>query len=56
MKDAECRRRDLRIRTYKVVPLNETSGLIEWVDNLAPLRNILGKLYREKCGPNIIAR
>ena len=39
-----------------MIPLNETSGIIEWVDNLTPLRNVLSKLYKEKCGPNLIAK
>ncbi|TRY93692.1 hypothetical protein DNTS_029400 [Danionella cerebrum] len=47
-KDAESRRRDLRIRTYAVIPLNEECGIIEWVNNTAGLRNILTKLYKEK--------
>ncbi len=33
-----------------VIPLNESNGIIEWVDNLTPLRHILAKLYREKQG------
>lgn len=31
-----------------MVPLNESSGLIEWIENLTPLRLILVKLYRER--------
>jgi serine/threonine-protein kinase ATR len=38
----------------KVTPLNETSGVIEWVDNLVPLRTILQKLYREKFGSGVL--
>ncbi|XP_072524827.1 serine/threonine-protein kinase ATR [Salminus brasiliensis] len=47
-KDAETRRRDLHIRTYAVIPLNEECGIIEWVSNTAGLRHILTKLYKEK--------
>ncbi|KAL3865678.1 hypothetical protein ACJMK2_043042 [Sinanodonta woodiana] len=47
-KDPESRRRQLRIRTYAVIPLNEECGLIEWVNNTSGLRNILLKLYKEK--------
>ncbi|MGH0119838.1 UNVERIFIED_CONTAM: hypothetical protein FKN15_043271 [Acipenser sinensis] len=47
-KDAESRRRELHIRTYSVIPLNEECGIIEWVNNTAGLRNILNKLYKEK--------
>ena len=30
-RDPESRRRQLRIRTYAVVPLNEECGILEWV-------------------------
>ena len=46
-KDREARKRDLCIRTYTVVPTNETSGLIEWVDNLKGLRPIILQLHKE---------
>ena len=35
----------LGIRTYSVVPLNEECGLIEWVRNTVPIRNIFKTLY-----------
>ncbi|XP_037833578.1 serine/threonine-protein kinase ATR [Kryptolebias marmoratus] len=47
-KDAESRRRELHIRTYAVIPLNEECGIIEWVSNTAGLRHILTKLYKER--------
>ncbi|XP_028647910.2 serine/threonine-protein kinase ATR isoform X1 [Erpetoichthys calabaricus] len=47
-KDAESRRRELHIRTYAVLPLNEECGIIEWVNNTSGLRQILNKLYKEK--------
>ena len=34
-----------------VFPLNETNGIIEWVDNLQPFRIILHRLYRQLLGP-----
>jgi len=43
--DPECRRRNLRIPCYAVVPITEDSGLIEWVDNLTTLRTVLGDIY-----------
>ena len=33
-----------------MVPLNELNGIIEWIDNLQPLRKIISKLLREKLG------
>ena len=50
MKDPDCRKRNLHIRTYTVFPLNETNGIIEWVNNLQPFRLILMKLYRQILG------
>ncbi|KAI0776189.1 hypothetical protein BD413DRAFT_469293 [Trametes elegans] len=43
--DTESRRRQLHIRTYSVVSLNEATGLIQWVPNTAPIRPILHQLY-----------
>ncbi|XP_071844608.1 serine/threonine-protein kinase ATR-like isoform X2 [Apostichopus japonicus] len=48
MKDADARWRQLHIRTYAVIPLNEECGLIEWVPNTSGLRHILTRLYRQK--------
>ncbi|KAK3852062.1 hypothetical protein Pcinc_041331, partial [Petrolisthes cinctipes] len=47
LRDPESRKRDLHIRTYTVVPLNEECGLIEWIENLSGLRQILHRLYRD---------
>ncbi|XP_047501891.1 serine/threonine-protein kinase ATR-like [Penaeus chinensis] len=47
VQDPESRRRDLHIRTYAVVPLNEECGLIEWIQNLNGLRQILHRIYRD---------
>ncbi|XP_076350485.1 serine/threonine-protein kinase ATR-like isoform X2 [Tachypleus tridentatus] len=46
--DPEARKRQLYIRTYAVIPLNEECGLVEWVSNLNGLRQILNKIYKEK--------
>ena len=37
-------------------PLNETNGIIEWVDNLQPFRIILAKLYRQLLGTKKIMK
>eukprot|EP00475_Leptophrys_vorax_P015621 TRINITY_DN21921_c0_g1_i2.p1 TRINITY_DN21921_c0_g1~~TRINITY_DN21921_c0_g1_i2.p1 ORF type:complete len:557 (+),score=146.21 TRINITY_DN21921_c0_g1_i2:155-1672(+) len=39
--DAICARRDLLLRTYQVVPMTHRVGIIEWVNNTAPLKGIL---------------
>ncbi|EJD53664.1 hypothetical protein AURDEDRAFT_53550 [Auricularia subglabra TFB-10046 SS5] len=42
---SESRRRQLHIRTYSVVTLNEECGLLQWVPNTMPIRTVLCKLY-----------
>ncbi|QSL66355.1 hypothetical protein MERGE_000733 [Pneumocystis wakefieldiae] len=46
--DNESRKRQLRIRTYSVIPFNEECGLIEWVSHMRPLRDIVLKAYKQK--------
>ncbi|KAL0577467.1 hypothetical protein V5O48_004536 [Marasmius crinis-equi] len=41
----DSRRRQLHIRTYGVVTLNEECGLIQWVPNTQPIRPILLRCY-----------
>ena len=48
VRDPESRKRNLHIRSYAVVPLNEECGLIEWIPNLVGLRQILNRIYRDK--------
>jgi serine/threonine-protein kinase ATR len=36
------------IRTYAVMPLNEECGMLEWVPNTLPLRNIVMKGYERR--------
>lgn len=43
--NSDSRRRQLHIRTYSVVPLNEECGLIEWVRNTSPFRELLKPRY-----------
>ncbi|KAH7105864.1 hypothetical protein BKA62DRAFT_809018 [Auriculariales sp. MPI-PUGE-AT-0066] len=45
-KNSDSRRRQLHIRTYSVITLNEECGLIQWVPNVMPVRHILEKLYK----------
>eukprot|EP00043_Microstomoeca_roanoka_P020156 m.239200 g.239200 ORF g.239200 m.239200 type:complete len:1001 (-) comp17118_c1_seq9:1951-4953(-) len=44
--DAAARERQLRIRTYGVIPLNEACGIIEWVQNTMGFRNIVTDIYK----------
>lgn len=43
-KDSKSRQKDLELKTYAVLPLTEETGMIEWVNDLDPLR----KLVREQ--------
>jgi serine/threonine-protein kinase ATR len=47
-RDAESSRRQLYIRTYAVVPLNEECGIIEWVPGIRTMRDILLNLYSSR--------
>ncbi|KAK2465988.1 hypothetical protein APHAL10511_001629 [Amanita phalloides] len=46
--NSESRRRQLHIRTYGVVTLNEECGFIQWVPNTLPIRPVLLKYYDAK--------
>lgn len=50
-KDADARRRNLYIRTFSVIPLNESTGMIQWVNDTMVLRNILQEYYINDKGP-----
>jgi serine/threonine-protein kinase ATR len=51
-RDVEASKRKLYIKTYAVTPLNDEHGILEWVDNLKPLRDIIVALY-SKQGVNV---
>lgn len=44
-RDVDSRRRQLRIQTYAVTPLDEETGLIEWVHNLIGYRTAAYQFY-----------
>ncbi|KAH8711053.1 Protein kinase rad3 [Beauveria bassiana] len=55
-RDAESSRRQLYIRTYAVVPLNEECGIIEWVPGIRTMRDTLLTLYAsQKIYPEYMA-
>ncbi|ODA83274.1 hypothetical protein RJ55_01786 [Drechmeria coniospora] len=47
-RDADSSRRQLYIRTYAVVPLNEECGIIEWVPGIRTMREILLNIYNSQ--------
>ena len=44
-RDRETRRRNLRIRGYKVIPLASQAGVLEFVGNTIPLSHWLAKAH-----------
>ncbi len=44
-RDIDSRRRQLRIHTFAVIPLDEKNGLIEWVPNLVAYRMAVMQFY-----------
>ncbi|KAJ2934534.1 hypothetical protein H1R20_g2555, partial [Candolleomyces eurysporus] len=46
--NSDARRRQLHIRTYGVVTLNEECGFIQWVPNTIPIRPVLVKIYEAR--------
>ncbi|OAA55658.1 Protein kinase-like domain protein [Cordyceps fumosorosea ARSEF 2679] len=55
-RDAASSRRQLYIRTYAVVPLNEECGIIEWVPGIRTMRDTLLSLYAaHKIHPDYMA-
>ncbi|KAJ3557512.1 hypothetical protein NP233_g11720 [Leucocoprinus birnbaumii] len=44
-RDRQTKRRELRVRGYKVIPLDSQSGLIEFVANTTPLKDWLGPAH-----------
>ncbi|PRP86009.1 serine/threonine-protein kinase ATR-like [Planoprotostelium fungivorum] len=49
-KDGNCRKHQLYIRTYSVVPLDELNGIIEWMDNTHTIRNVVSPLFEQQMG------
>ncbi|GBG33462.1 Serine/threonine-protein kinase ATR [Hondaea fermentalgiana] len=47
-RDPQARRRKLQLRTYAVVCLNESCGLLEWVENTTALRHTIQCVYKEE--------
>lgn len=41
--DPACLNRDLRIKTFNVVPVTNRLGALEWVDNTEPIKNIINR-------------
>jgi phosphatidylinositol kinase/protein kinase (PI-3 family) len=45
--DSESRKRNLRLRTYAIVPLSRNTGLIEWIQNTQTLKCVIGDFWKK---------
>ncbi|KAF5350235.1 hypothetical protein D9758_007817 [Tetrapyrgos nigripes] len=54
-RDSETRRRNLSIRTYRVVPLDTQAGVLEFVVNTQPLRQWLSPAHQKYLPPGKMA-
>ena len=43
IKDKSCLERELRINTFEVIPVSKRLGMVEWVNNTVPLRELIEK-------------
>ncbi|KZV76007.1 hypothetical protein PENSPDRAFT_570505 [Peniophora sp. CONT] len=50
--NSESRKRQLHIRTYAVVTLNEECGFIQWVPKTTPVRPVLNRLHAAHGAPD----
>mmetsp|Transcript_22461 Transcript_22461/g.21607 ORF Transcript_22461/g.21607 Transcript_22461/m.21607 type:complete len:135 (+) Transcript_22461:516-920(+) len=41
--DSYCQNRDLNIKTFKVVPITNRLGTLEWVDETEPMKALINK-------------
>ena len=41
-----CENRDLRIKTFKVVPISNRLGSLEWVGNTEPMKALISKEHK----------
>ncbi len=54
-KEAATRRRNLTMRTYRVVPLSPKAGVVHWVSDTVPISNCLLDAHkRYGCNKTII--
>lgn len=43
--DPTCMNRQLYIKTFNVIPMTNRLGVLEWVDNTEPMKNIINREY-----------
>ncbi|KAG2194555.1 hypothetical protein INT47_006514 [Mucor saturninus] len=52
-KNPKSRDNELYIRTYAVIPLGDKWGLIQWINNISPLKAIVNKQWEQDGCPSI---
>ena len=55
-KSPNCRRRRLGVQCYAVTPLDQECGLIEWVPNVMPIRNLCKQYATTSSAYDALAR
>lgn len=48
--DPACENRDLRLKTFGVVPISNRLATFEWVDNTEPMKAIISKEHKRVAG------
>ena len=48
--DAYCQNRDLYIKCFKVVPITNRLGTLEWVDNTEPMKSLINREHMRSEG------
>jgi len=43
--DPSCQNRDIALKTFKVVPVTNRLGTLEWVENTEMLKSIINREY-----------
>ena len=46
--DPACENRDLRLKTFGVVPISNRLATFEWVDNTEPMKAIISKEHKRQ--------
>jgi phosphatidylinositol kinase/protein kinase (PI-3 family) len=41
--DSICQSRDLNLKTFEIVPINNRLGSLEWIDDTEPLKQIINR-------------
>lgn len=48
--DPNCHNRELQLSTFQVVPISNRTGVLEWINNTVPLKEIIERNLPDKKG------